>query len=100
MTMADTQKVPFDFGTAGSQTTPMMASQLRRVAAAARELLLDLAGKEGKVERGTLIVTDGKGIGPDSKPSFDFGKPTQGKKLVKLSDDKAPTPPAKKWPVP
>jgi len=99
MTMADTQKVPFDFGTAGSQTTPMMASQLRRVAAAARELLLDLAAKEGKVERGTLTVTDGKVIGPDSKPSFEFGKLTQGKKLVKLIDDKVPTTPAEKWTV-
>ncbi|MFL5244170.1 MAG: molybdopterin cofactor-binding domain-containing protein [Gemmataceae bacterium] len=99
MVMADTQKVPFDFGTAGSQTTPMMASQLRRVAAAARELLLDLAAKEATIERGKLTVADGKVIGPDSKPSFEFGKLTQGKKLVKLIDDKAGTTPAEKWTV-
>src|SRR5204863_8204842 len=37
MVMADTQLVPYDGGTAGSQSTPMMNSQLRRVAAAARE---------------------------------------------------------------
>src|SRR5438876_5031067 len=35
--MADTAVVPFDAGTFGSQTTPRMASQLRRAAAAARE---------------------------------------------------------------
>ncbi len=43
LVMADTATVPFDMGTFGSQTTPVMAAQLRRVAAAAREVLLDLA---------------------------------------------------------
>jgi isoquinoline 1-oxidoreductase len=33
LVMADTDLVPFDAGTFGSQTTPQMASQLRRVAA-------------------------------------------------------------------
>src|SRR6202043_3889625 len=71
MVMADTQLTPFDGGTAGSQTTPMMASQLRRVAAAARELLLDLAAEQHKVERGSLRVADGKVVGPEGKPSID-----------------------------
>jgi isoquinoline 1-oxidoreductase len=99
MVMADTQLVPFDFGTAGSQTTPMMAAQLRRVGAAARELLLDMAAEEGKVERGTLTVEKGKISGPDGKPSFEFGQLTKGKKLVKLIGDKTPTTPADKWTV-
>src|SRR5262249_27817287 len=59
LVMADTQQVPYDFGTAGSQTTPMMASQLRRVGAAARELLLDLAVEQGKLDRGSLTIADG-----------------------------------------
>jgi isoquinoline 1-oxidoreductase len=54
--MADTQLVPFDGGTAGSMTTPRMAPQLRRVAAAAREYLLDLAAEQGAVERGSLTA--------------------------------------------
>ena len=37
---------PFDAGTFGSRTTPAMAPQLRRAAAAARELLLDLAAEQ------------------------------------------------------
>ncbi len=49
--MADTALVPFDAGTFGSRTTPAMASQLRRAAAAAREMLLDLAAEQGKIER-------------------------------------------------
>lgn len=99
LVMADTQLVPFDFGTAGSMTTPMMASQLRRVAAAAREALLDLAAEQGKVERASLTVRDGKVIGPRAKPSFTFGALTKGKKLMKLVGDKVPTTPAEKWTV-
>src|SRR5579885_1303573 len=59
MVMADTDRVPYDMGTFGSRTTPDMAAQLRRAAAAARELLLDLAAEQAKVERGTLTVADG-----------------------------------------
>jgi isoquinoline 1-oxidoreductase len=99
LTMADTELVPFDFGTAGSQTTPQMASQLRRVAAAAREVLLDLAAEQGTIERGSSTVQDGKVEGPKSKPSFTFGELTKGKKLLKVIDDKASTTPADKWTV-
>src|ERR671912_1375548 len=43
MVMGDTARVPFDRGTFGSRTTPTMAPQLRRAAAAARLLLVGLA---------------------------------------------------------
>jgi isoquinoline 1-oxidoreductase len=99
MVMADTQLTPFDGGTAGSQTTPMMASQLRRVGAAARELLLDLAAEQGAVDRTTLTVKDGKVVGPDSKPSFEFGQLTKGKKLMKAIGEQEPTTPAARWTV-
>ena len=45
MVMADTAVTPFDMGTFGSRTTPIMAPQLRKVAAAAREMLVDLAAQ-------------------------------------------------------
>jgi nicotinate dehydrogenase subunit B len=99
LVMADTGLTPFDGGTAGSQTTPMMAAQLRRVGAAAREILLDLAAEQGKVQRGTLTVVDGKVVGPGGKPAFDFGQLTGGQKLMKLIADKPPTTPAEKWTV-
>lgn len=41
MVMGDTERTPFDMGTFGSMTTPQMVPQLRRVAAAARQLLPD-----------------------------------------------------------
>jgi isoquinoline 1-oxidoreductase len=94
--MADTQLVPTDMGTFGSQTTPRMAPQLRKVAATARELLLDMAAEEGKVERASLTIKDGKVVGPEGKPSFEFGKLTKGKKLVKTIGSPA-TAGAKDW---
>jgi isoquinoline 1-oxidoreductase len=99
LVMADTQRVPSDMGTFGIRTTPTMASQLRRVAAAARELLLDLAAQQGKLKRDTLTVSGGKVAGPGGKPAFTFGHLTMGKKLVKLIDDDTPTTPAAKWTV-
>jgi isoquinoline 1-oxidoreductase len=97
LVMADTQLTPYDFGTAGSGTTPRMAPQLRRAAAAARELLLDFAAEQGKVERASLTIQDGKVVGAGGKPSFAFGRLTRGKKLMKVIDDKTPTTPAEKW---
>ena len=99
LVMADTQLVPFDGGTAGSMTTPRMAPQLRRVAAAARELLLDLAAEQAGFERGLLTVADGKVVGPGSKPSLAFGQLTRGKKLMKIIDEKVRTTPADRWRV-
>jgi nicotinate dehydrogenase subunit B len=40
MVMGDTDLTPYDMGTFGSRTTPTMAPQLRRVAAAARDFLI------------------------------------------------------------
>jgi len=97
LVMADTQMVPFDFGTAGSSSTPRMAPQLRRAAAFARELLLDFAAEQGKVKRETLSIQDGKVVAADGKTSFSFGQLTHGKKLMKVIDDKVLTTPAEKW---
>jgi nicotinate dehydrogenase subunit B len=97
LVMADTQWTPFDFGTAGSSSTPRMAPQLRRAAAAARELLLDLAAEQGQVKRETLGLQDGKVVTTDGKALFTFGQLTQGKKLMKVIDDTTPTTPAEKW---
>jgi isoquinoline 1-oxidoreductase len=97
--MADTQLTPFDGGTFGSGTSPRMAPQLRRAAAAARELLLDLAAQRSKAERTTFTVADGKVVGPQGNPSFAFGELTQGQKLVKLIDDQVTTTPPDKWTV-
>ena len=51
MVMGDTQLTPFDMGTFGSRTTPTMNLQLRKVAAAAREMLIGLAAAQWKIDR-------------------------------------------------
>jgi isoquinoline 1-oxidoreductase len=83
LVMGDTDFVPFDMGTFGSNSTPGMAPQLERVAAAARELLLDLAGEQLKAERGTLVISDGKIVDPQTKNALTFGELTKGQKLTK-----------------
>ena len=52
MVMGDTDLAPCDMGTFGSRTTPTMGPQLRTMAAAARETLLDLAAERWHVDRG------------------------------------------------
>jgi nicotinate dehydrogenase subunit B len=99
LVMGDTQLVPYDGGTAGSSSTPRMAPQLRRAAAAARELLFDLAAEQGNVKREALGIKDGKVTTADGKTSFSFGQLTHGKKLMKVIDDKTPTTPAENWTI-
>jgi isoquinoline 1-oxidoreductase len=97
--MADTALTPFDIGTFGSMTTPVMATQLRRVAAVAREAILDLAAEHAKIERANLTITDGRVTGPEGKLSFEFGQLTKGKKLMKLATSQSPTTSPQKWTV-
>src|SRR5581483_6182321 len=97
MVMADTQLTPYDMGTFGSQTTPQMASRLHRVAAAARESLLDLAADRFKADRAALVVADGKISRSPGGDSVGFGELTRGQKLVKSIDDSTPITPATAW---
>ncbi len=99
LVMADTDRTPYDMGTFGSQTTPQMASQLRRVAAAAREVLLDLAAQRSGIARTALTVAFGRVLGPGSRPSYDFGELTRGERLVRLVDDQVPTHAATRWTI-
>jgi CO/xanthine dehydrogenase Mo-binding subunit len=56
MTMGDTAHVPFDMGTFGSRSTPTMGLQLRRAAATAKDVLIDLAAKKWGVGRDGLVA--------------------------------------------
>jgi isoquinoline 1-oxidoreductase len=99
LVMADTALVPVDGGTSGSRSTPTMAAQLRRVAAAAREELRNLAAEKANADRSSFAVADGKVNGPEGKPSFAFGELTKGQKLMKAIGDAAPTTKPEKWTV-
>ena len=99
LVMADTALTPYDRGTFGSMSTPGMAPQLRKAAAAARELLLDMAAERGKTERKVLVVADGKITNQATKQAFSFGELTDGKKMVKAISSDTPVTPAAEWKV-
>jgi nicotinate dehydrogenase subunit B len=96
--MADTELVPYDAGTFGSRTTPDMAQQLRRVAAAARETLIDLAAEQQKAERSAFSITEGK-VKHSGGQTFGFGQLTKGQKLMKTVDAEVTLTPADTWTV-
>jgi isoquinoline 1-oxidoreductase len=97
LVMADTQLCPDDGGTSGSRSTPDTAARLRRVAAATRELLVDLAAEQTKADRGTLVVEGGKITDPASKRSLTYDELTKGQKLTKTVQGDVRTTPADKW---
>ena len=99
LVMADTAVTPFDMGTFGSRTTPIMAAQLRKVAAAARELLKDLAAQRWSVDRGALVARAAAVAHPPSGRSAGYGELSKGQTLVKAIGDDVPTTPADRWTV-
>ncbi len=99
LVMGDTDLTPFDMGTFGSRTTPQMAAHLRRVAAQAREVLLDMAAEAWKVERSTLQIVQGKVHHPASGRALDIGQLTRGQKLAQKISENAPLTPPHQWKV-
>lgn len=74
MVLADTALTPFDAGTFGSRTTPTITPQLRKVAAAARELLVAKAAKQWNVPAEKLVAGDGKVSDPVSGKSLNYAE--------------------------
>jgi nicotinate dehydrogenase subunit B len=99
MVMADTGLTPFDMGTFGSRTTPFMAPQLRRAAAAARELLIGLAAEKWGVDRASVEAADGRVSHPPTKRSLGFGELTRGQRLARTIGDSEPTIPPERWTI-
>ena len=97
LVMGDTDLTPFDMGTFGSRTTPDMAPQLRKVAAAARELLIGLAAEKWGASRASLVVDGGRVTSPSTKQWAGFGELTKGQKLAKTIAGEVPTRPATEW---
>ncbi|MEE8583948.1 MAG: molybdopterin cofactor-binding domain-containing protein [Acidobacteriota bacterium] len=99
MVMGDTDRTPYDRGTFGSQSTPQMGTQLRKVGAAARQLLIEMAAEKWQVDQASLRLAEGKVTHPQSGRSLSLGQLTQGQKLVKTVGEDAPVTPAQDWKV-
>lgn len=99
MVMGDTKLTPFDMGTFGSRTTPTMNLQLRKVAAAACDVLIDLAAAQWKVDRQRLVAADGEVTDPQTKRSLAYAQLTKGTQLTASLPAEDPLIPAAKWKV-
>jgi nicotinate dehydrogenase subunit B len=97
MVMGDTAATPFDMGTFGSQTTPRMWPQIRKAAAAAREMLVDLATQQWSVDRATVKVVEGRVTA--GARSVGFGELTKGQKLTRTIPSTVGLIPAAEWKV-
>ncbi len=91
--MADTDLCPFDMGTFGSRTTPTMNLLLRRAAAAARELLVDLAARQWQVDRATLTAADGSVRDAGGAHAATYAELSKGQKLTAAISAGEPEPP-------
>src|SRR6185436_8791318 len=99
LVMADTDLVPFDMGTFGSLTTPMMAPQLRRAAAAARETLISLAAEQWKVDTNSVRIVDARFVNHDASKSLTIAEVAKGQKLVKTIPADIKTTPVSEWTI-
>jgi isoquinoline 1-oxidoreductase len=99
MVMGDTQLTPFDMGTFGSRTTPTMNLQLRKVAAAARNLLIDLAAAQWKADRDHLTAADGRVTDPQSRRSLEYAALVKDQQLAQSISAEETLLPATNWTV-
>jgi nicotinate dehydrogenase subunit B len=99
LVMADTTLTPFDAGTFGSRTTPTMTPQFRRVAEAARNLLIGVAAKEWNVAPEGLVAADAKVTDPVSKRSLTYAELARGKTLAQNLPAEDPITPATEWKI-
>lgn len=99
MVLADTALTPFDAGTFGSRTTPTMTPQLRKVAAAARGLLVEKAAKQWDVPAEKLVAGDGKVSDPVSGKSLQYAELAREDIGRNTPPAQGPIKPASQWTI-
>jgi isoquinoline 1-oxidoreductase len=97
--MGDTQLTPFDMGTFGSRTTPTMNPQLRKAAAATREILIGLAASQWKTDQQQLVASDGKIVDPKNGRSLEYSALLKGQQITQSISADQPLTPATEWKV-
>ncbi len=99
LTMGDTDLTPFDMGTFGSRTTPTMAPQLRKAAATAREILIELAAHKLNVEPNTVRIVNAQFVNHDKSKTLTFADVAKGQQLLKVILENVALTPASEWSV-
>ena len=86
--LGDTDEVPWDMGTFGSQSTARVGLQLRKAAATARELLLDLASRRLDLPREDLVLDEGRvASNADPNRAFSYGELVSDEEIERDIDD-------------
>jgi CO/xanthine dehydrogenase Mo-binding subunit len=97
--MGDTARTPFDMGTFGSRTTPIMNAQLRRVASAARQLLVSRAAEQWHVPPEDVSLTVGRLERQGGGAALSIGSLTKGAPLVAVVHEDTETAAPSSWHV-
>jgi isoquinoline 1-oxidoreductase len=99
MVMGDTDLTPYDMGTFGSRSTPQMGTQLRKVAASARAVLIQMAAERWQTPEDNLTAEGGSVHDTKSRRVIAYADLTRGQNLTKVvPDDPRETPPDK-WKI-
>ncbi|HYX28868.1 MAG TPA: molybdopterin cofactor-binding domain-containing protein [Pyrinomonadaceae bacterium] len=99
LVMGDTDLTPFDMGTFGSRSTPTMAPQLRKAAAAAREMLIAMAAEQLNVAPNDLRIVDARFLNHDKSKTLTLAEVAKGRKLVKVIPDNIAITQPKDWTI-
>ncbi len=99
MVMGDTELTPWDMGTFGSRSTPTMGPQLRTMAVAARQILIETAARQWNVDPASLVAAHGKVTNPKISKSLTYGEITHGEKLTQTIAGDPPLVPANQWKI-
>ncbi len=99
LVMGDTARTPWDMGTFGSRTTPTMAPELRRMAATARETMVDQAAKTWGIDRSRLQVENNCVCDKSSGKKASFGELAAKIDWVNVVGQKDIVTPPSQWQV-
>lgn len=103
MLLADTSLVPDDGTTAGSRTTPSTVPAVRQGAAAARQLLMELAARHWQVEPDSVQVRDGRITHAATQRTVSYADLAREEELPKVLDRVVPSDisltPVQEWKV-
>jgi nicotinate dehydrogenase subunit B len=99
LVMGDTDLTPYDMGTFGSRSTPQMGTQLRKVAASARAVLIQMAAERWQTQETNLIADAGSIRDTKSHRVISYADLTRGQKLTKVLLDEPPVTPPEKWKI-
>src|SRR3990172_3224798 len=95
----DTGRTPWDRGTVGSESAPILGTQFRRAGAAAREMLVARAARQWNVEASRLVVRDGRVSDPGSNRAAAYAELVQGQQIAEvIPADIKPTAPSQ-WTI-